>query len=59
MNIMNEVALQCIHASDVEDSADENEQFGDDDQAEENELPGDHDQSGKVEFNCHCIIQSI
>jgi len=43
----------------VEDSADENEKFGDDDNAEENELPGDHDQSGKVKFNCHCIIQSI
>ena len=59
MNIMNTVAHQCIHASDAEDSADENEQFGDDDQAEENKLSGDHDQSGKVKFNCHFIIQSI
>jgi len=53
MNIVNTVAYQCIHASDAEDSADENEQFSDDDQAEENELPGDHDQSGKVKFSCH------
>ena len=56
-NIMNTVAHRCIHASDAEDSADEDAQLGDNDQAEENELSGDNDQSGKVKFNCHFIIQ--